>query len=219
MKISKTKLHQIIKEELQRVLGEGHNDLPSWAGSTIYGPRAGGNLAGQRSDGKDPADVSQDLDKTQEIDMDPHLNSADPWDAAATFRPESERLFNHFFGNYDDDALELLLHEDPDLNEIVRHLYGWDLNRFPKMREPNPPYVEVAQDFEKEGKHILDNEDEFLDRLEPAMYRYGKRRAAAEKKYNRPAAGSAKMGRASYPGTREDAELRGLFNVTDVKRG
>jgi len=215
MKISTTKVRQIIKEELRNALSEGHDDLPAGAGSTIYGPRAGGNLAGQRSDGQ----TARDPDKTQEIDMDPHLNSTDPWLAAATFRPESERLFNHFFGNYDDDALELLLHEDPDLNEIVRHLYGWDLNRFPKMREPNPPYVEVAQDFEKEGKHILDNEDEFLDRLEPAMDRYGKRRVADEKKYNRPAAGSAKMGRASYPGTREDAELRGLFNVTGVKRG
>ena len=52
MKISTTKIRQIIKEELQRVLGEGHDDLPSGAGSTIYGPRAGGNLAGQRSDGR-----------------------------------------------------------------------------------------------------------------------------------------------------------------------
>ena len=36
MKISKTKLHQIIKEELRRVLGEGRDDLPPGAGSTKY---------------------------------------------------------------------------------------------------------------------------------------------------------------------------------------
>jgi len=210
MKISTTKIRQIIKEELRNALSEGHNDLPSGTGSTIYGPSAGGNLAGQRSDGQTAA---QDPDKTQEIDMDPHLNSTDPWLAAETFRPESERLFNHFFGNYDDDAMELLLHEDPNLREIIRHLYGWDLNMFPKMREPNPPYVEVAQDFEKEGKHILDNEDEFLDRLEPAMDRWGKARFAAQMKHKRPAAGSAKIPKTAIPGTKEFDQLQDLFKV------
>jgi hypothetical protein len=212
MKISKTKLRQIIKEELQRVLSEGRDDLPAGAGSTIYGPRAGAELAGQRSDGR----KSPDLDKTQEIDMAPHFNSADPWPAAATYRPEAERLFNKFFGSYDLDALELLLHEDPDLKDIVRHLYGWDLNMFPKMREPDPAFVMTAQSFEKEGKDIFDNEDEFLDRLQPIMYKWGKERFAAQMKQNKPAAGSAKMAGASYPGTREDAELRRLLNVSGL---
>jgi hypothetical protein len=36
MKISKTKLNQIIKEELQRVLSEGDDGLPPGAGSTKY---------------------------------------------------------------------------------------------------------------------------------------------------------------------------------------
>jgi hypothetical protein len=229
MKISKTKLHQIIKEELRNVLSEVEDD--DGQSATIYGPRAGKKLAGtpalrygasQPRQKKDSA--AADQDKTQEIDMDPHLNSTDPWPDASTFRDESERLFHHFLGNYDlaDDEdladLEILLHEDPDLKDIVRHLYGWDLNMFPKMREPNPVYVKVAQDFKKEGKSILDNEPEFLDRLEPEWIRWGKERYAAQMKHNRPASGSAKMGRASYPGTREDAELRGLFNVTGVKR-
>ena len=212
MKISKTKLQRIIKEELQRVLGEG--DLSPGQGSTIYGPRAGGSLAGQRSDGQ----TAQDPDKTQEIDMDPHLNSTDPWLAAETFRPESERLFNHFFGNYDDDAMELLLHEDPNLKQIIRHLYGWDLNMFPKMREPTPPYIEVAQNFEKEGKHILDNEDEFLDRLDPAIVRWGKARLAAQMKHKRPPAGSAKIPKTAIPGTKEFDQLQDLFKFSGVKR-
>ena len=58
MKISKTKLHQIIKEELQSVLGEA-DDNDGW-GDTVVRPRSGQKLAGQRSDGR----KSQDLDKT-----------------------------------------------------------------------------------------------------------------------------------------------------------
>jgi len=221
MKISTTKLRQIIKEELQRVLSEVEDDQSA----TIYGPRAGKKLAGkpalrygtsQPRQKKDSA--AADQDKTQEIDMDPHLSSTDPWPDASTFRDESERLYNKFFGKYNEDAMELLLHEDPNLSDIVRKLYGWNLDIYPRMREPDPTFVKIAQDFEKEGKSILDNEHEFLDRLQPEMGRWGKERYAAQMKHKRPAAGSAKMGGASYPGTREDAELRGLFNITRMKR-
>jgi len=171
MKISTTKIRQIIKEELQRVLTEqGDDDLPPGAGSTEY---AVGRIPAQ------PRDLELDLDKTQEVDVAAALKREQEALAdsqkAMTFREEAERLFNIFFADYDIDSLEIMTHNDPELEDIVAKLYGWNLNLFPHDVQPSPTIVKVAQDFEKEGKAILDNEGEFLDRVEKELYAVGLR--------------------------------------------
>ncbi len=89
---------------------------------------------------------------------------------------ESERLFRHFFGKYDDDKLELLMNNKGSLEEIIRSLYGW---QHPRWREdgiqtPATDTIKIAQQFEKERKSIDGNEEEFMDRLQKYQLRTGK---------------------------------------------
>ena len=91
MKISKTKLHQIIKEELRSIISEG--DLPDYMGSTIYGPRSGKNLAGKRA--SDPLPITK---KTPPADMEQRQKS----DAAEVAKDpilNGRKLRKLFFGS------------------------------------------------------------------------------------------------------------------------
>jgi len=171
MKISTTKIRQIIKEELQRVLGEASDDQAT----TIYGPRAGKKLAGKSAGRFVGTGASYDPDKTQEVDVAAAIKQEQESAAAPTFRDEARRLFNIFFVDYDDDALETLVHNDPELEEILAKLYGWNLDLFPHDVQPSPTIVKIAGQFEKEGKGIIDNEDEFLKRVEEDLYDVGLR--------------------------------------------
>jgi len=171
MKISTTKIRQIIKEELQRVLGEASDDQAT----TIYGPRAGKKLAGKSAGRFVGTGASYDPDKTQEVDVAAAIKQEQESPAAPTFRDEARRLFNIFFVDYDDDALETLVHNDPELEEILAKLYGWNLDLFPHDVQPSPTIVKIAGQFEKEGKGIIDNEAEFLKRVEEDLYAVGLR--------------------------------------------
>jgi len=167
MKISKTKLHQIIKEELQNILSEADDDQST----TRMVPRAElpkrGRFVG--------TGASYDPDKTQEVDVAAAIKQEQESSAAPTFRDEARRLFNIFFVDYDDDALETLVHNDPELEEILAKLYGWNLDLFPYDVQPSPTIVKIAGQFEKEGKGIIDNEAEFLKRVEEDLYAVGLR--------------------------------------------
>jgi hypothetical protein len=213
MKISTTKIRQIIKEELQRVLTEqGDDDLPPGAGSTKY---AVGRIPTK------PRDLELDLDKTQEVDVAAALKREQEALAdsqkAMTFREEAERLFNIFFADYDIDSLEIMTHNDPELEDIVAKLYGWNLNLFPHDVQPSPTIVKVAQDFEKEGKAILDNEGEFLDRVEKELYSAAKRKFAQSKEKPPAPARNVKVGQSAIPGTKQHAQLQDLFKSIDAK--
>jgi len=213
MKISTTKIRQIIKEELQRVLTEqGDDDLPPGAGSTKY---AVGRIPTK------PRDLELDLDKTQEVDVAAALKREQEALAdsqkAMTFREEAERLFNIFFADYDIDSLEIMTHNDPELEDIVAKLYGWNLNLFPHDVQPSPTIVKVAQDFEKEGKGIIDNEGEFLDRVEKELYIAAKRKFAQSKEHPPAAARNVQVGQSAIPGTKQHAQLQDLFKSIDAK--
>ena len=214
MKISTTKIRQIIKEELQRVLGEqGDDDLPPGAGSTKY---AVGRIPTK------PRDPELDLDKTQEVDVAAALKREQEALGASrealTFREEAERLFNIFFSDYDDDALEIMIHNDHELEEIVAKLYGWRLDLFPHDVQPSPTIVKVAQAFENEGKGIVDNEDEFLARVEREIYDVGLQDFDHYKTSPPPAATRVKKGQSAIPGTKQHAQLQDLFKSFDPKR-
>lgn len=214
MKISTTKIRQIIKEELQRVLTEqGDDDLPPGAGSTKY---AVGRVPSK------PRDLELDLDKTQEVDVATALKREQEALAdsqkAMTFREEAERLFNIFFADYDIDALEIMTHNDPELEDIIAKLYGWNLSLFPHDVQPSPTIIKVAQDFEKDGKGIVDNEGEFLDRVEKELYRAGKEQFARTKASPPRSARNVKVGQSAIPGTKQHAQLQDLFKSIDAKR-
>lgn len=214
MKISTTKIRQIIKEELRNVLREQKDDY-DW-GDTVYADRA--ELSRSAKSGKFMGTgASYDPDKTQEVDVAAAIEREQKSPAARTFREEAARLFSIFFIDYDDDALEIMTHNDPELEEILAKLYGWNLDLFPHDVQPSPTVVKVAQDFEKEGKAIVDNETEFLDRVEKELYNDAKRKFAQSKENPLAAARNVKMGQSAIPGTKQHAQLQDLFKAIDAK--
>ena len=101
---------------------------------------------------------------------------------------ESERLFRHFFGEYDDAALRAIMSgpENETLKDIILQLYGWQLPGYKRTHEaPGTDIIKIAQEFEKEGKDIDGNEDEFIERLQNYQYKAGK--AQFEKSRQTPA--------------------------------
>jgi hypothetical protein len=82
---------------------------------------------------------------------------------------ESHRLFKHFFGKYDEDALKMLL-SDPTsqlLKQIVMQLYGWGIRGYSRRHnKPGTASIKIAQEFEAEGKEIEGNEELFRKRVE-----------------------------------------------------
>jgi len=90
---------------------------------------------------------------------------------------ESERLFRHFFGHYDEPGLAAMMAgpENETLKDIILQLYGWQLPRYKRLHdEPGTDTIKIAQEFEKEGKDIDGNEDEFIERLQDYQYKSGK---------------------------------------------
>ena len=90
---------------------------------------------------------------------------------------ESERLFRHFFGEYDESALRAMMSgpENETLKEIILQLYGWQLPGHRRYYDgPGTDAIKIAQEFEAEGKQIDGHEDEFIERLQSYQYKSGK---------------------------------------------
>ena len=215
MKISKNRLREIIKEELQRVLGEEDDDSPLRPdqGTTKTVPRAQQNPRKAKT-GIDP-------NKTQVVDVAAAIkreqDSLEGTQKATTFREEAERLFRKFFAGIDEDALEIMIHNDDELEEIVAKLYGWNLDLFPHDRQPSPTIVKVAQDFEKERRDIVDNEDEFLSRVEQELYKMGVDKFKQGQARPPSAAKRVKKGQSAIPGTKQYSQLQDLFKSIGPK--
>jgi len=194
MKISTTKIRQIIKEELQRVLSEVEDD--DGQSATIYGPRAGKKLAGKPALRYDTAQPRQqkdasadDQDKTMPSAVASAIKREQELPHAPTYRERATKVYEEYFGTYGPGALERMTHTDPELYEILSKLAGWDTEErilpsgrkwrihdlFPYDRQPSPTFVEVGLEFLKAGKDILDNEAEFLSSVEKKLYAVGLR--------------------------------------------
>jgi len=178
MKLTKSRLRQVIAEELQNILAEEEQ------GSTRVVPRAELRRDAARrarrqaekeffgTDSSDPlmtADVPvSSAEDTQEVDMDAIIQQqldsmADP----AMYRDEARRLFKVFFPGKREYGMEVLANSDDALHEIIEKLVGWMFPRtFRGNEQPSPLFVKIAQEFEQEGIPIIANEDEFLDRVE-----------------------------------------------------
>jgi hypothetical protein len=131
---------------------------------------------------------------TLDMELDPEkvVSAAEPEDPDATAKlptagdespeggtgsnyRESERLFRHFFGHLDKPTLEIMMHNDDEMEDIVVQLYGWQLPDYKRnYDEPGADTIRIAQQFEKEGKKIEGNETEFMKRLSSDQYTRGK---------------------------------------------
>jgi len=110
-----------------------------------------------------------------------YLREEDDWDQTVKTEPvedkytESQRLFDHFFGDWEEEALDYQMSHDVDLEDIVTQLAGWLLPNYKhRYDEPGQATVDMAQEFEKENKSIEGNEDEFLDRLQDREFKKAK---------------------------------------------
>ena len=173
MKIAKFKLKQIVTEELRNILAEQDDDTP---GSTRVVPRAQLKRdaeASAKAKGKDPLSAMD----TQEIDMDAIIQQQiDSMGDPAMYRDEARRLNKVFFGGRNEYGMEMLAHNDDALEEIIEKLVGWLFPRtFKGSKQPSPMFVKVAQEFEKEGINIINNEDHFLDRVEEKVLAIAKK--------------------------------------------
>ena len=192
MKLTKSRLRQVIAEELQNILAEEEQ------GSTRVAPRAELRRDAARrarrqaekeffgTDSDDPL-VTSDVaaapsaDDTQEIDMDATIQQqmdsmADP----AMYRDEARRMHKVFFGGRNEYGMELLANSDELLREIIEKLVGWMFPRtFKGNKQPSPMFVKIAQEFEKEGIQIIANEDYFLDRVQDEVLAIARKGFAA----------------------------------------
>jgi hypothetical protein len=164
MKITKSKLKLVILEELQNILAEQDT------GETKVVSRPGQKAALARRQNR----IDQ---STQEIDMDAVIQrQIDDMSEPGMFRAEAKRLFDEFFYDINEYGIERMTHDDPQLDEIVSKLAGWMMPRLYKGDDqPSPMFVKVAQEFEKEGIGIVNNEQHFLDRVEEKVIALAKR--------------------------------------------
>jgi hypothetical protein len=168
MKVAKSKIRRIIIEELQMILSEqdtGETKIVSRPAQRAAIAKRQAGLVDQ---------------PTQKVDMEAVIQKQIDMMDPSMYRPEAERLFDKFFEEYDNYQLEILLQNNDELEEIVSKLGGWLVpDLFPNDRQPSPVFVEVAVEFEKANKPIIDNEEEFLTRVEEKVYDLAKQQFAA----------------------------------------
>ena len=165
MKIVKSRLRKIITEELCSILAEQDTSQTRVASRPAQKAAIASRLAGAADD------------ETQTIDMEAIIQKQiDDMAEPSLYRAEAERLFDLFFGGRNEYGIEMLTYMNDELDEIVAKLGGY---QFPKLykgdKQPSPIFVKVAQEFEKERIPIINNEDEFLSRVEDKVLAIAKR--------------------------------------------
>jgi len=130
-------------------------------------------------------------------------------------KKEAEALFNYFFDDLQPEALEFMIHNDPQLEEIVVQMYGWNLFDFRRVYpHPGTDTLVIANEFKEEGKEIIDNEEEFLQRLEQHQYAKGKEAFEKAKEQGEESPGrNVPVGRSATPGTAEYSDIQRLLKL------
>tara|TARA_Y100001963_G_C6679342_1_gene399101 strand:+ start:282 stop:1013 length:732 start_codon:yes stop_codon:yes gene_type:complete len=138
-------------------------------------------------------------------------------------RPVAMKIYqSQIAPEYNEDELEILVHNNNDVADALSQLIGWfhpafhDSRGRPTYDNPSRLGIKVAQEFEKEGLDIVDDAEEFSQRIEKYVYDEAK----AEFKKNvahRDPATDVKVGRSATPGTREYEYLQDLFRAIDAQ--
>ena len=136
-------------------------------------------------------------------------------------RPVAMKLYqSHIAPEYNEEELEILVHNNEDVADALSQLIGWfhpafhDSRGRPAYDNPSRMGIKVAQEFEKEGLDMVDNAEEFSRRIE--KYVYDETKAEFKKNIaHREPARDVKVGRSATPGTREYEYLQNLFRAID----
>lgn len=138
-------------------------------------------------------------------------------------RPIAMELYKSLIEpKYTEDELEILVTQHEDVADALSQVIGWfhpafhDPSGTPIYDNPSRLGIKVAQEFEKEGKDLVDDASEFSKRIEKYMHGEARKQFAAAKASRAPAR-NVKVGKAATPGTEAHAALQDLFKKMDAE--
>jgi len=214
MKITKSRLKQIITEELQNILAEEDDqDDPFAPGTTRYmkpGEREAARKARAAAD-------------TKKVDIRPR--AADRR-VRGEIRQRAEKLVDILYPDASNQELVFTIRQEDDEGNLVDSLFGFMFPRETKMDKPNPFLMDRVEEWIKTrsgdeeialevgGRSKPENLDSLLTYIETKGMELGKKmfdKAKADAE-SRPAR-NVPVGRAATPGTPERAALDRLMSV------
>ena len=214
MKITKSRLKQIITEELQNILAEEDDqDDPFAPGTTRYmkpGEREAARKARAAAD-------------TKKVDIRPR--AADRR-VRGEIRQRAEKLVDILYPDASNQELVFTIRQEDDEGNLVDSLFGFMFPRETTMNKPNPYLMDRVEEWIKTrsgdeeialevgGRSNPENLDSLLSYIESKGMELGK--AAFDKAKadadSRPAR-NVPVGRAATPGTPERAALDKLMSA------
>tara|TARA_R110002020_G_scaffold216926_5_gene424746 strand:- start:839 stop:1579 length:741 start_codon:yes stop_codon:yes gene_type:complete len=126
---------------------------------------------------------------------------------------------------YSEDDIEVMVHNDESIRDSLAQLIGWfhpafqDSRGQPTYDNPSRLGVKVAEEFEKEGRDIIDDADEFTRRVEKYLYDEAREEFALAKAHSdKNPSRNVKVGQSAIPGTAAHKGLQDLFKKMDAAR-
>ena len=215
MKITKSRLKQIITEELQNILAEEDDqDDPFAPGSTQYmkpGEREAARKARAAAD-------------TKKVDIRPR--AADRR-VRGEIRQRAEKLVDILYPDASNQELVFTIRQEDDEGNLVDSLFGFMFPRETNMDKPNPFLMDRVEEWIKTrsgdeeialevgGRSKPENLDSLLSYIESKGMELGKAefdKAKADAESRGPAR-NVPVGRAATPGTPERAALDKLMSA------
>ena len=223
MKITKSKLKQIITEELHNILAEEDDqDDPFAPGSTQYmkpGERSAARRARAAADTK-KVDVRANRDKLRD-------RAARGSKATSQDRQRAEKLVDILYPDVTNRELVFTLRQEDDEGNLADSLFGFMFPAETKMNKPNPVLMSRVEEWigmfknpqnaalEVKGRSNAENLNSLLTYIEKKSMDIGKD-MFDRVKADADATGTARnvtVGRAATPGTPERSALDALMSV------
>ena len=214
MKITKSRLKQIITEELQNILAEDDDqDDPFAPGSTQYmkpGEREAARKARAAAD-------------TKKVDVRPRAAARR---VRGEIRQRAEKLLDALYPDASNPELALTIRQEDDEGNLADNLFGFMFPGETKMNKPYPALMDRVEEWIKTrsgdeeialevgGRSKPENLDSLLSYIESKGMELGKAAFAKAKAdaASRPAR-NVPVGRAATPGTPERAALDKLMSA------
>ena len=215
MKITKSRLKQIITEELQNILAEQDDqDDPFAPGATRYLD------TGERS----AARRARAGAKTAKVDI--RSKAAAERRVRGEIRQRAEKLVDILYPDASNQELVFTIRQEDDEGALVDSLFGFMFPRETKMDKPNPFLMDRVEEWIKTrsgdeeialevgGRSKPENLDSLLSYIESKGMELGKAEFEKAKAHGeKQRARNVPVGRAATPGTPERAALDALMSV------
>lgn len=189
-------------------------------GDTRYVPRVSGGSPAET------VEVDIETGDTEEDESPGGLHTQD-YPPPEHMRPAAERYYmEHIQPFYSNTDLAVIVENDPEAEDVLSQIIGWFHPAFhsrgrPLYKNPGRLGMEVAQEFARNELDIIDNAQEFLERLEE-KWKVETKAAFADARAQADVAGPARnvpVGRSTIPGTQEYEDMQGLQQQMADKKG